>query len=152
MFYLRSSLMNLGSFTKGNKMSWSKNSTLESGRRTLRPEEKLFGFCFFVNMHSRHKFHSCLGTTSYNAYPLPSLSTITTQSFSVWRQGQLKRLQTGQHRHLYPAILSISDSLRSIKKRERECQFSRQEQAQWVCSAPTFPLFCIIAFGSEAVI
>lgn len=106
-------------------------------------------FSISVNKRSWHEFHSCLGTTRYNAYPLPSVSTFTTQSFSVRRQGQLKRLRTSQHRHLYPAILSLSDTLSSILK---EFQSSRQEQAQWLCSARTFPLFCIIAFGSEAVI
>lgn len=114
------------------------------GRGTLRTF-----FSFRVNKRSRHKFHSCLGTMSYNAFPLPSLSTFTAQLFSVQRQGQLKRLRTCQHRHLYPSILLISDTLRSILK---ESQTARQEKAQWLCSVPTFPLFCIIAFGSEAVI
>lgn len=88
-------------------------------RGILRPNEKLCLFFFFVNKRSRHEFHSCLGTTSYNTYPLPSLSTFTTQSFSVWRQGQLKRLRfkLANIGTFYPAILSVFDTLKSILKK-----------------------------------
>lgn len=109
---------------------------------TLRPQEKLF---FFANKHLQHKLHSCLGTTSYNTYPLPSLNTFTTQSFSVWRQGQLKRLRfkLANIGTFYPAIIFVSDTLKSILKRVPFSQTRASTVALFSSYFPTVLHYCI---------